>query len=138
MKKLVAAFVTAGILFSGTAAMNVSAKEYQVQERDTLWGIAQDFNTSVQHLVDINNLDSFVIQPGQKIHTGEEKPVIITYTVKKGDTLSDISKKFHVTVEDIKDWNELTSTLVIAGQELEIKVNNAEEVKDATIRSEER
>ncbi|MEK4253401.1 C40 family peptidase [Ureibacillus sp. FSL K6-2830] len=45
----------------------------------------------------------------------------ITYKVVKGDTLTKISKKFNVTVEDMMNWNQLSSADVIyAGQILTI------------------
>src|SRR5690625_7153815 len=69
MKKLVVAIATTGVMLSGVAAVNVSAEEYEVQEHDTLWGIASKYDTSVQSLVDLNGLDSIIIQPGQKIET---------------------------------------------------------------------
>ncbi|HIV74971.1 MAG TPA: LysM peptidoglycan-binding domain-containing protein [Candidatus Pseudogracilibacillus intestinigallinarum] len=131
MKKLVVAIATAGIVFTGTATINVSAEEYEVQERDTLWGIAQEHQTSVQHLININNLESITIKPGQKIHTGEEKPVVETYTVNKGDTLTGISNTFNVTVDEIKDWNDLSSTLIIVGQELKIPTDSKTNVKES-------
>ncbi|WP_284035674.1 SPOR domain-containing protein [Neobacillus sp. 114] len=40
--------------------------------------------------------------------------------IKKGDTLYSISKKYHISVEDIKEYNQLTSNTIIAGQKLMI------------------
>ncbi|WP_075981681.1 3D domain-containing protein [Bacillus massilinigeriensis] len=41
-------------------------------------------------------------------------------TVKKGDTLSGISKKYHVSVSDLKKWNQLKSDKIIIGKKLEV------------------
>ncbi|WP_462411506.1 LysM peptidoglycan-binding domain-containing protein [Neobacillus sp. Marseille-QA0830] len=39
-------------------------------------------------------------------------------TLKKGDTLYSISKKYHISVDDLKEYNQLTSNKIIAGQKL--------------------
>ncbi|MFD2629699.1 LysM peptidoglycan-binding domain-containing protein [Oceanobacillus kapialis] len=124
MKKLVASFA-AGIIIAG-AATTVSAEEYEVQPGDNLWQIAKDYNTTVDDLVNINELESNVIQPNQTLFINE------LYQVEKGDTLIGISNKFDTTVEDLKDWNELDSDLLTIGQELKIQgVNVAQEDKPA-------
>lgn len=43
------------------------------------------------------------------------------YTVKKGDNLGKIAKKYHVKVEDIKRWNHLKSDMIRDGQRLVIR-----------------
>ena len=44
-----------------------------------------------------------------------------THTVKKGETLSSISRKYGCTVNDLKKWNNLKSNSVKVGQKLKIK-----------------
>lgn len=44
-----------------------SAVYYTVQSGDTLWNIARDFQASVQHIKDLNDLRSGSLQPGQRI-----------------------------------------------------------------------
>ena len=44
----------------------------------------------------------------------------ITYTVKSGDTLGGIAKKHHVSVADIKKWNNLKNDLIRVNQKLKI------------------
>jgi LysM repeat protein len=39
-------------------------------------------------------------------------------TIKKGDTLFSISKKYHISVEDLKEYNQLKSNKILAGQTL--------------------
>lgn len=45
----------------------------------------------------------------------------ITYIVKPGDTLGKIAKKHHVTVADLKKWNNLKSDIIRENQKLKIK-----------------
>jgi len=53
----------------------------------------------------------------------KEKPLkkIAEYTVIKGDTLYSISKRFGVSVADLKKWNKLSSNALFVGQKLAIK-----------------
>lgn len=44
-----------------------------------------------------------------------------TYTVTKGDTLYSISKRFDISVEDLKKYNNLKDTTLSIGQELYVK-----------------
>lgn len=121
MKKTIVT-MAAGIFFASTAITTVAAEEYEVQKGDSLWKIAQEYNTTVDELADINNLETTVIRPKQKLFING------TYIVEKGDTLSGIGKEYDVAVQDIKKWNDLESDLIVIGQELEIKGVNV--VKD--------
>lgn len=120
MKKIVAIIATV-IIFAGAGMTSVSAEEYQVEKGDSLWDIANEYNTTVDELVDINELNSTVIQPKQTLNINE------MYKVEKGDTLTGIGNKFDVKADDIKKWNNLDSNLIVIGQELEIQGMNIEQ-----------
>ncbi|MEK4298442.1 LysM peptidoglycan-binding domain-containing protein [Oceanobacillus sp. FSL W8-0428] len=136
MRKLVAA-LSAGIIITSAAATTVSAEEneHKVESGESLWKIADQYDTSVQNLLDINSLTTTVIHPEDVIYIsqpdedGEESSL---YTVEKGDTLSDISKKFGVSVKDIKEWNKLSSDIIVIGAELSINGATAEAAEPAT------
>ncbi|MGP4106254.1 LysM peptidoglycan-binding domain-containing protein [Virgibacillus sp. L01] len=121
MKKLVASIAT-GVIIAGATLTTASAAEYKVEKGDNLWDIAEEYNTTVDELVESNELKTTVIQPKQKLFINE------TYMVEQGDTLTGISKEYDVSIKDLKDWNKLNSDLIVIGQELEIKgVNVAKE-----------
>lgn len=128
MKKLVAALT--GVVIAGTAATGVSAAEYKVEKGDSLWEIANEHDTTVEQLVDINELKSTVIHPKQSLVLNEETNEI--HVVEKGDTLNEISDEYGVSVADIKAWNGLTSDLIITGQELVLQGGNAEPAEEQT------
>ena len=55
-----------------------------------------------------------------KTNNKAKEPKCITYTVKSGDTLGGIAKKYHVSVADIKKWNKLKNDLIRENQKLKI------------------
>ena len=88
---------------------------YTVVKGDNLWDIANKYKTTVSKLKDINNLNSNLLQIGQKLKIpGNAKE----YTVQKGDTLYAISRKFNTTVSDLINLNNLKTTTLQIGQKL--------------------
>lgn len=65
-----------------------------------------------------NPKDNKVKDNKNKYNKNKEK--YITYTVKSGDTLNKIAKKHHVSVADIKKWNNLKGDLIRVDQKLKI------------------
>lgn len=54
--------------------------------------------------------------------TNTAKPVVGTmYTVKPGDTLFNVAKKYNTNVSTLKSWNKLTSNVIRTGQILTVK-----------------
>lgn len=100
---------------------------YTVQKGDSLWLIAQRFNTTVQELKDLNNLTSNTLQIGQvlripSLSTDEDNNIETTiYIVQRGDSLWTIAEKFNTTVQELKNLNNLTSEILQVGQELLVK-----------------
>lgn len=96
---------------------------YIVQRGDSLWSIANKFNTTIDELKMINNLSSNTLQIGQILKLpkiSNELPSKQTYTVKKGDSLWSIAQQFNTTIQAIKDLNNLTSNVLNIGDQLYI------------------
>lgn len=94
---------------------------YTVQKGDTLYRIANMFNTTVSELKRLNNLTSDTLKVGQVLLIREpiELPTTTTiYTVQKGDSLYSIATAFNTTVDTIKQLNNLTSNTILIGQQL--------------------
>ena len=92
-----------------------------VKRGDNLYDIARAYGTSVQQLCSMNSMaKSKLLQPGDRIripypHTKGTR----NYSVRKGDTLSKIAKKFRVRLSDLLAWNSLRHNQILRiGQEL--------------------
>ena len=105
---------------------------YTVKKGDSLYKIALKYNTTVNKIIDLNNLKSTTLSVGQilripEMYTKEEYmylPSFISYTVKKGDTLYGISKEYNVPVDTIIKDNSLSSSSLSVGQILRIRTED--------------
>lgn len=113
MKKTFMSFVAVAALSSTAFGASASAKEVTVQKGDTLWGISQKQGVNLQDLKEWNQLSSDLIIPGQKLNVSEKQTEEKKqYTIKKGDTLWKIAQKFGVSVNDLKNWNNIKSDII--------------------------
>jgi LysM repeat protein len=93
---------------------------YTVKPGDTLFLIAQQFNTTLDELRRLNNLQGDLIFAGETllVPTGG---VPETYTVQRGDTLYFIAQRFGSTVAELRRLNNLTSDVIVPGQVLRVR-----------------
>lgn len=108
---------------------NTETVFYTVKRGDTLWRIAQQYGTTIQQIAQLNGIKNVnLIYPGQvlrihtnsNVHGSESNSTSKTYyTIKRGDTLWGISKRYGVTVQNLVDWNNIkTPNLIYPGQRL--------------------
>ena len=94
---------------------------YTVVKGDSLYQIAKRFNTTASAIMNLNNLPNTNLSIGQKLKipqsTQTNQPAQ-TYTVKSGDNLYSIARRFNTTVDAIKRKNNLTSNNLSIGQKL--------------------
>lgn len=91
---------------------------YTVQSGDSLYTIAQRFDTSMEELVSLNLLEDTNLQVGQKLMVPKRREPII-YVVKPGDSLYSIARKFDITMDEIIRINDIKNpSLIKPGQEL--------------------
>ena len=102
-------------------------KTYTVKKGDTLYGISKQFNTSAQKIRELNNLKNDNIVPSQVLiiseNNGTNPNECVIYTVKKGDSLYEIAKKYNTSVDAIKRYNNLTTNNLSIGQKIRIPCN---------------
>ena len=105
---------------------------YTIRSGDSLWTIARHHNVRVNQLTVWNRLDSGTIRPGQKLviwnkhaasHHGNTTRRV-SYTVRNGDSLYLISRRFSVSINELRRWNELKKGKYLQpGQRLKVYVD---------------
>ena len=95
---------------------NQDIDTYVVKKGDTLYKIAKDFNTTINDIKNLNNLQNDILSIGKSL-----KIPSYTYTVKSGDTLYKIAKVFNTTVNTLKDLNNLNNDILSIGQIIKVK-----------------
>lgn len=94
---------------------------YIVRAGDSLWLIAQKYNTTVNAIKLQNGLTNDMLSIGQVlIIPAPQSTSAIRYTVRAGDSLWLIAQKYNTTVNAIKSLNGLTSDMLSIGQVLDI------------------
>lgn len=105
---------------------------YKVKSGDSLWKIANEYNTTAETLKQINNLKTNVLTINQQLfipkNTTTDNKNGNIYTVKKGDTLSTIADKYNISVQDLKKANNLSTDFLSIGQVLTIPSSTSGEI----------
>lgn len=96
---------------------NTNKISYVVKKGDSLWLIANKYDTTVEKIKSTNNLKSNTLSIGQVLVIPSSSE-FITYTVKKGDNLWLIANKYNTTVDNIKKLNNLSSNNLQINQKL--------------------
>lgn len=107
----------------------VSGNIYVVESGDSLWSIARKYGITIDELKSANNLSSNILSVGQQIYIPSKETVDSnSYIVKAGDNLYTIANTYGVTVDELKEFNNLNNNLLYIGQVLKIPevVNNDE------------
>ena len=101
--------------------LNKEEKEkntYVVKKGDTLYKIAQNYDTTVNDIIKLNNLINTNLSINQILQIPSKKEY---YIVKKGDTLYSIARNNNLDINQLISLNNLTSNLISIGQKLRIK-----------------
>lgn len=87
---------------------------YSVAPGDTLSIIARNYNTTVANILKFNTIPNpDLIYPGQKVIVPMSPPEAIIYTVKRGDSLYLIARKYGTFVDNLIKFNYLTPPYII-------------------------
>ena len=131
LQKLVAATAIVSTVGVGLAQI-ADADTYTVKKGDTLWDIAINNGTTVDQLMQDNNLTSSLIFPGDKLTYNTTVAQVAQakeqgyYTVVLGDTLGKVANRFGVTVDELVKLNNLSDpNLIYVGTVLKVDGNAA-------------
>ena len=102
---------------SETSTIN---QTYTVKKGDSLWNIANKYGTTVSKIKTLNGLANDNLSIGQILLIPSNISISNTYTVKSGDSLWSIAKKYNTTVNILKSLNNLTSNTLSIGQILRL------------------
>ena len=92
---------------------------HKVGSGDTLFNIAKRYDMNVADLIASNNIKGNTIHTGQilKVAAAKGKQTAkasvqpVSYTVRQGDSLTDIARRFNVNVNDVRRWNNNSSNI---------------------------
>jgi membrane-bound lytic murein transglycosylase D len=120
----------------------VNWQRYTIRKGDSLSTIAKKFGTSVQAIRDSNKIKGSFIRTGKTLlipnrpgfadsaytrasqSTEDNSQQKLTYQVRKGDTLWDISRAYHVSIRKLAEWNKISPAGILQpGQKLIIRTS---------------
>ena len=104
---------------SAAAKNSGTPTTHKVGSGDTLFNIAKRYDMNVADLIASNNIKGNTIHTGQilKVAAAKGKQTAkasvqpVSYTVRQGDTLTDIARRFNVNVNDVRRWNNNSSNI---------------------------
>lgn len=119
----------------GDADVQENATTHKVRRGESLFSIAEDYGVTIDNLKEWNNLSSSSIDAGQTLivnasaakaskkssGSSEKKAATTKHKVRRGETLGAIASRYGVTVNNLKDWNNLSSSRIDVGQTLIVK-----------------
>ena len=121
------------------AAQRLAWRRHEVREGDSLVRIAQRYKVKPSEITAHNRLDNGVLSSGMRLTIPAPKrrlryyggssggaggflePGTGRYRIVRGDNLGSISRRFSVSIADLRKWNGLTGTRIIAGRYLIVR-----------------
>ena len=105
----------------------VSWRRHRVESGETLTSLAKKYRVTAAAIADANNLQrNAALDAGEKLiipatqAPTETKRRLVSYRVRRGDTLLGIADRFSVDSDDVRKWNHLKSNKVGRGMVLRI------------------
>lgn len=112
---------------TSTSSSATSPSYHVVQPGETLFSISRKYNITVEQLTEWNNISGTALTVGQRLVVTSPPPPTLPnsplteikyHTVEPGETAYSISRKYGITVDQIKQWNQLPDYHLKAGQRI--------------------
>ncbi|MCC5925817.1 MAG: LysM peptidoglycan-binding domain-containing protein [Bacteroidetes bacterium] len=124
-----------------THAQSEQRRTHTVEAGETLFRISRMYDVSIENLRGWNNLSGNQINVGQRLFVSPPPGTVtqrppsagegvqsapreggrVEHRVRAGETLFSISRRYGVSVDEVRQWNNLRSNLIEVGQVLEIR-----------------
>lgn len=129
------------------AASAETMVRHVVRRSETLGSIARNYGVTTQTIMSVNNLRSNRLKPGQELaipakafrnsSSGAERKARPMpeasnqrfHQVREGDTLWDISKRYNVSVSQLKSWNDMERSAIQPGSRIKVRAAAVEPVR---------
>jgi membrane-bound lytic murein transglycosylase D len=105
----------------------VSWRRHRVADGETLTSIGKKYRVTATAIAAANNLEhGAALEGGEKLIIPAAQPAVeakrrlVSYRVRKGDTLGGIADRFSVESDDVRKWNRLKTNKVSRGMVLRI------------------
>jgi LysM repeat protein len=115
---------------------------HEVEEKETLFSLSRRYGSNVESIVRQNKIVHNRIEIGEIVWipidtvSFESMPIgpttedVSYHIVKEGETLYSLSKKYEVTVDQLTDWNQLSSYNLDLGMRLRVSDSTGYEYED--------
>ncbi len=110
MKRSRIVYILLLCIVAGAQAENI---HYKVAEKDTLWSIAQEYNVSVDVLIEANKIENERV-----LRVGMELLIPSIYIVEKGDNLWRIAREHQTSVQVLRELNDMENDEILVGDKL--------------------
>lgn len=137
MKKFIEILLVVIVIFFGSTSSLAIETTYTVKSGDSLWKIATHNGMTVKQLMELNDIQSDKLSIGDKLilhaDMGQTQniptvtPTNSIYIVQAGDCLSLIADRFGMSVQTLKQINQLSSDFLNIGQKIQVKANTGGE-----------
>jgi membrane-bound lytic murein transglycosylase D len=108
---------------------NVIYVKHRIRPGENIYVLAKKYGTSIDEIKRANNLKGSLIIAGETLsipqrlsytYVPRDVPKKVHHKIIPGDTLSELALRYRVSVSQIKRWNNMSSTTLIAGRNLVI------------------
>lgn len=107
---------------------------HRVQRGEYLLSIAKRYGLTVNQLKAMNGLTRDVVHPGQRLRVSGDVPAAArpaaparpaTHRVQRGENLTEIARRYNVSIRELREWNGLSSDVIRVGQRLRLRPNGS-------------